>query len=589
MNEFLNKISQLSSIRNVIFLSARGEPLFSSQHTSGNGSQTEIRHWNEIIDELGNPKEADIVFSSGRYYIRNINIGSIIIGMHDDRDVSKIKRACSQIADKISDVKLRKKILLKMLTSAEDVVKPSIIKELVFFADQEVAVALISLLKKEADLRDDAGKKLLLFICQTLGYCASKDAVGPLKKLLATHQADGAEALSFEIREAVGISLEQLERSLAAQPAPPPEAATVKSQPARVLTNNNISPSQDKKESVQVPVDIPEAEKINNLLDSGKKDEAISLAMQLLEKSARKKQFSIADALRELIIQIDSMALMQIVRAAEIIEEEKLASIKPDHLKVWKNLTEILTTEEFSALYHSMVEKHFSNGEFIARQGANLATLFFINSGRVQIQASKQGVDIPLTTKEAGEVVGAGTFFETSVWTVNVKSLGAELFLLSRKNLNTLLNEHPSLESKLAHFCSTFQSSSSILKKTRKDRRQFDRKRLLSRLTFALLDESGNETDIAAKGDIIDISRGGVGFSIHSSQKRNAVSFFGRQLKVSIFAGISSGLLSRNGTVQAVRDMDLIGNEYSLHIKFREPLSTMELQQVLEAGEKNKG
>jgi len=584
MNDFLNKISQLSSIRNVIFLSVRGEPLFSS-----NGSKAEIRCWHEIIDELEAPKEADIVFSSGRYYIRKTDIGHVIIGMHDDRDTSKIKRACSQIADKISDVKLRKKILLKMLSSANDVVKPSIIKELVFFADQEVAIALISLLRKEADFSADIRKKLLLFICQTLGYCASKDAVYPLKKLLASHQADGAEALSFEIHEAVGISIEQLERSLTLQPAIAPTAATVESQSATALTNDSISPSREKKESVQVPEDIPEAEKINKLLSSGKKDEAISLAMQLLEESATKKRFVVADALRELIIQIDSMALMQIVRAAEIIEEEKLASINPDHLNVWKNLTEILTTEEFSALYHSMVEKHFSIGEFIARQGANLATLFFINSGRVQIQASKQSVDIPLTTKEAGEVIGAGTFFETSVWTVNVKSLGAELFLLSRKNLNTLLSEHPSLESKLAHFCSTFQSSSAILKKTRKDRRQFERKRLLSRLTFALLDERGNETDIVAKGEIIDISRGGVGFSIHSSRKRNAVSFFGRQLKVSIFAGMSSGQLSRDGTVQAVRDMDLIGNEYSLHIKFREQLSTMELQQVLKSGEKNKG
>ncbi len=585
MNDFLKQISELGSVRNVIFLSTRGELLFSSQPDPASGQESEITCWNEIIADLDSPHEVDVVFSSGRYYLRKTAIGILVVGMHDGRDLGKIKFAGKQIFDKISDPNLRKKILLKMLISADDSVKPNIIKELIAFADGDVAAALIALLKKETQFRQEVRKKLLLFICRALGYCSFPGAVKPLQQLLAAHEAAGAEKLAFEIREAVAVAIEQL-GSVPSRSAPPPDVRAEKSQPSPLPTEPEGASVQEKKNAARVKESLPRAAELNNLLESGKKSEAIALAMELIEQSARKKQFALAEELRELLMHIDSMALKQIVRAAEIIEEEKQASISREHLEVWKNLAELLTADEFPALYHSMVLKKYGNDELVAEQGTSMATLFFVNSGRVQIEALKGGVQFQLNTRMAGEVIGAETFFDASVWTVNAKSLGAELFLLSRKNLDALQDAYPSLESKLARFCSTFQTSSAALKRTRKDRRQHERKKLTGRLSFTVLDETGNETDNEAKGELIDISERGVAFSIHASRKTNAVGFFGRQLRVGISAGKSAGVLSRDGIVRAVRDMDLISNEYSVHIRFNEPLSSRELQQILDAAER---
>ena len=585
MKTFLSKISQLDNIRDVLLLSKKGDPLFSSLHSGSDGNRKAAAQWTGIIDGLDNPQAADLVFDEGRYYLRSTEIGYVIIGMTGDRNLQKIKAACDGTLHKLSDTSLRRKILLKMLKESDDFAKSYIIKALVPMADAEVAAVLIDLLKKAQHFEPDAKDQLLRFICQTLGYCNAYEAIEPLKSFLTKGRVGMSPRFSEEIGEAVRISVQQLEQNAPRQTEvhPPSSAQEAAAKGEQKTTEKKPPPPEEKKGGSHfLPPRIPQTDKINALLDNGNKDQAMNLILNLISENAKKKQFQRADQLREWLIAIDPMALMPIVRAAEIIEEEKLAAINPDHLEIWKDLTDKLTGEEFSSLYHAMVLKNYANGEMIARQGAALSTLFFINRGRVQIQAVDQRSVIPLNTKEAGEVIGAGTFFEASVWTVNVRSMGAELFLLSRRALDALIELHPSIESKLSHFCSSFQSTSSLLKKIRKNRRQVDRKKISGRITFTVLDKNGDKTRVVAKGDLRDISKGGMAFSIRSSMKKNAVSLFGRKLEISIGTGITGSLIIFSGVVRAVKHQDLISNEYSIHLKFDTFLSSNELQKVID-------
>lgn len=592
MITFLSKISQLESIQSVILLSGRGAPLYLSDPDRTPTDNVQLALWHEILNELNRPATLEFVYENGRYYLRNTALGYVIIGMDHDRNLPKIRAACDNTLHKLKKPGLRKKILLKMITASDDLLKPNLVKELVPFADNDVADTLINLLQQEQDFNPKVRERLQLYICQALGHCNAYQAIDPLNTFLANHQSMPNAPLNAEIREAVRISINQLQQS---KPRPTGSAGQRGRSPQSVSPRDSVvkpnaattSQPVKRQEAVSAPkVNLAQTPQITALIDTGKKDEAMALIMQLIEESANKKDFKTANHLRSWLIQIDSMALSQIVRAAHIIEEEKMASISKEHLEVWKDLAEILTQEEFASLYHAMELKTIPSGEMIARQGTLMASLFFINSGRVQIQAVSENSPIPLKIKEAGEIVGAGAFFETSVWTVNAKSVGAEIFELSREVLAELTNDHPSLESKLAHFCTSFESTSALLQKIRRNRRQFERKKISGRLSFAVLDRAGNETGIVAKGDLLDISKGGVAFSIHSSRKKNAVSLFGRKLRVSINTGIATGLLVRTGAVQAVRNQDLIGNEYSLHLKFDTNLTGSEMHHAVNAGSK---
>ncbi len=572
MNTFLSKISKLDAVQDVILLSSQGEPLFCIQKSNTTGNQRSIfSHWSETLSALNQPPAAEFVFNKGSYYLCRTNIGYVIVGLTDDATLKKIKQACANILTKLSKPTLCKRVLLNLLSTSSDTLKSNIIKELVPYADEEVAAVLVFLLQKQYELTPVEKEQLLLLICQVLGYCSSYTAVDALKDFLATRNAE-SNTPGNEIFEAVRISTEQLNQS---KPTVEQKGAVQKNVPAK----KEKSQLQKKLSASETP--LPQAKKINAMLDKGENADALVLITQLIKNCAQKKQFTTAYRLRDWLIKINPMALTEIIKTAELIETAKLNAINKDHLQTWEKLAAVLSTEEFSSLYHAMPLKTFPKGKTIVQQGTNARTLLFVNSGHVQTLVANQKQLTPLSIKTAGDIVGAGTFFEASVWTISAASMGCELFILSRKKFDTLKEHHSSLESKLLDFCSDFQATSEQLKKIRKNRRQFKRRNISGRMTFIILNRSTKEASNEAKGNLIDISRGGLAFSIHSSQKKNAVALFARQIRITINTGTASSLLIRTGTIQAVRDMDLIGNEYSLHLEFTKQLSNAELQQVV--------
>ncbi len=582
MNTFLSKISKLDTVQDVILLSNQGEPLFFTpkSNTTENDNNS-FSHWIEILSDLDWPPTIELIFNEGSYYICRTNIGYVIVGLTDDNMRAMIKQACATILAKLSAPTLCKRVLLNLLSTCGDTLKPNIIKELAPYADEEVAAVLIFLLHKQYDLPSGKKEQLQLLICQVLGYCSSRSAVKELNDYLTSRGAE-KNIPGNEIFEAVRISIEQLSQSKAKNkellPTHIPDNHWTTEQKTALANKKTTQPN--KVSSVSKP-SLPQEEQINAMLKKGEKEDALILITKLIAKCSQNKQFTTAYKLRDWLICINPMALTEIIQTAELIEAAKLAAIDKDHLQTWGKLADILSTEEFSSLYHAMTLKTFPKGKKIVQQGTNARTLIFINSGQVQTLLTKQNILIPLSIKKTGDIVGAGTFFEASVWTISTASLGCEVFILSRAKFEILKEHHSSLESKLFDFCSGFQATSAQLKKTKRNRREFKRRRISGRISFVVLNKSSKEVSNESKGSLIDISRGGLAFSIHSSQKKNAISLFARQIRVSINAGVASSVLIRTGTIQAVRDMDLIGNEYSLHLEFSKRLSNSELQQII--------
>ena len=65
--------------------------------------------------------------------------------------------------------------------------------------------------------------------------------------------------------------------------------------------------------------DVVSQEKLlKNYIKEGKKELAVKLLFELIVKHARANHFSKADILREKLFEVDSMALTEIVKSAEI-------------------------------------------------------------------------------------------------------------------------------------------------------------------------------------------------------------------------------------------------------------------------------
>lgn len=207
-----------------------------------------------------------------------------------------------------------------MLDEADDTLKPQLVMALFPFANNNISEKLLVLLGKEAEFDPAIRSKLLVNIFQILGQCGSPSAQHALKILLKEHYS-GRIVLENEAKTAAQVALAQLDLEIS------PESKTA--HPRKEVPSKNVQ--TDSTPSVNPPspsetgyaAQVPEGQRILDLLNQSKKGEAIALVLEQIEICAGKKQFDMAEQLREWLIEIDSSSLREIIRAAEIIEEEK--------------------------------------------------------------------------------------------------------------------------------------------------------------------------------------------------------------------------------------------------------------------------
>ena len=158
---------------------------------------------------------------------------------------------------------------------------------------------------------------------------------------------------------------------------------------------------------------------IREYLDQGNKDAAIKLLFELVKLWARNKNFEAAEAMRSRIFEIDAMALCEIIRSGEIIEEEKTRTIDSGHQELWAKLYESLSVEEANALYFALKKATYKTGERIFDQGDLKPRLYFINGGRVKVVYFMDGQEVFLRNVGPGQLAGEQTFFFTTLCTTS--------------------------------------------------------------------------------------------------------------------------------------------------------------------------
>lgn len=333
--------------------------------------------------------------------------------------------------------------------------------------------------------------------------------------------------------------------------------------------------------------DLSQEQLIRDLFARGEKEEGKQLLKEMISRIAKLRKFEHAEKLRELFIEIDPMALNDIIGTSEIIENEKIAAIDKNHLAVWSTLLETFGLYEFLTIYYSLEHKRFANGEIIVKQGSKHSALCFVNSGSVDLFLQENGKDVLVKTIGSGEIVGSDTFFQASTWTINARSRGAEVSFLKPDKLKMWQNDFPGLESKLNDFCSRFKIPYELFRRMGRDRRIFDRVPIDGKMDMALLDREGKDTGIGAKGELFDISVGGVSFSLRISQKKNARLLFGRNVSVTMTSTLASRF-TITGVILAVCSQDTVGNEYSVSVQFSRVLAQKELKNLMPVHANNK-
>lgn len=571
MIAFLHKISELNPVQDVLLLSAERRLLYGVWQGNEKVIGEKLSLIRLMAQEFDESNQVDLLFAGGCWLLFRLPIGLLVISMREHHILNQVRSACENLKNKLLDRKVCRKVLVRLAEEVDDPYRAAVLKELEAHAEGEVAQKIAGLLCRSysAEHADD----ILSAACHVLGGSKSEQALHALHRLL--DDSEQGKKLSADVLNAARVARMRLQLDLG--------QTEVLDEPKNTDTSPGI-PGRDKAGAVtaaRFSGKDPEGIKIAKLVNDGDTSTAVRHLLSLIEKRAGEMRFREAEELREWLMEIDSMAIREIIQAAELIEEAKKASISSDLLRVWNKLVTTLGQEEFSALYYVSRQQKFGPGEDIVRPGAFLSSLFFLNKGQVEIFGCSGGRDVVIRVACAGEILGSESFFEVSVWTVGLRSLGAEVSVLDWPGLLSFKHSYPALQAKLLAHCTAMENPNAMFAKGRRSRRKHERKQIRGKTFITLLHEQRDTTETTARGDLLDISLGGVAFGVRFSRKKNAVVFLGKTIRAVLQPdGVQQGI-QRTGKVMAVHCNDFVGNDYSLHVEFDQELTPAEIHRLL--------
>jgi CRP-like cAMP-binding protein len=295
---------------------------------------------------------------------------------------------------------------------------------------------------------------------------------------------------------------------------------------------------------------------VQSYLDQGDKEAAIKLLFELAVACAKEKNFEAAEAMRSRIFEIDAMALSEIVRSGEIIENEKSQAIDPGHREIFAKLYDDLSVEEANALYFALKKGTYEAGETIFQEGERKQRLYFINSGRAKIVCFQDGSEVFLKTVEPGQLAGEDSFFSLTLCEVTLIALSrTEVMYLDSDILKAWRAGCPTLESKLQSFASSREKTADLLLARGIDRRRMKRVKIAGKATALLMSSSEDPVGKPFIVDLCDISRGGVSFFVRITKRETAGLLFGKRICISYLHPQMdpSNTIKQNGTMVSVQ------------------------------------
>ncbi len=320
--------------------------------------------------------------------------------------------------------------------------------------------------------------------------------------------------------------------------------------------------------------------KVEAYVQDGKKDEAVKLLFDLITRYAQTHKFEKAESLRERLYEIDSLALDEIVKSAEIIEHARFDAMDPSHMDAWSELYRQLTKEESIALYYGMQNAVFDPGEIIYRQGKMNPNLYFVNAGEVKLFYAKDQHAILLKTLGPGHLAGEDTFFTSSTCTTSLMAhTRVKLSVLEKTVLQKWQADEPNLVNKLQDFCSNREPIKELLQKKELERRAHPRYDLTGSTVIQILEE---QKDKAFKADLSDISTSGVSFIINTSPTA-AESLLGSRLKLNftLHGTYPKIHITQEGRIVGVHAQ--MFNEYFINVKWEQPLDSSLFDRIIMA------
>jgi predicted Zn finger-like uncharacterized protein len=295
------------------------------------------------------------------------------------------------------------------------------------------------------------------------------------------------------------------------------------------------------------------------------------------------KKFKEAERLRSQLMKIAPMALTEIIRTGEIIDQEKTAAMDFEKVKLWAGLYEKLTKSEAAALYFALSNMTVKANDPVYKQGQFDDRLYFILSGRLKLSYfdNEVGRHLEYGFLDKGDITGEDAFFTlTSHSSTLAAQTDAELLFLGKTDFENILVENPNIETKLFEYCEKVKKTYRQIGKKGKARRSSNR--YATSLTGQVFTGGPGDPLMknATKVTITDISAGGLCYVVQNMKKEEAAALHKKW--ISIITSYKKGPLM----VDIKKPAKVIAvffhpfGECSVHVQFKEPMDEKTVREI---------
>jgi len=353
----------------------------------------------------------------------------------------------------------------------------------------------------------NAGVRLQEKICAALGRIGSQDAAPALKAISESNQSDA------KVKAAADKALEMILKSHAEKAELPGK-------------KDAASPMETGKPGAggQAPVE-DDVSRLMRLADQHVKNKdagkAVRLLFDMIVKYAGEKEFDKAETLRDKLMEADPMALSDIIKSGDIIEEEKSKSIDQDHLNLWSELYKTMTKDETTILFFAMKPVRYDAGQTIFRKGDQDSRLYFINKGQVKVVVTQDDKEVVLNELKAGDMLGEVAFFSLSVRTASAITLSpVEMYYLEKDILAKWELKSYGIEAKLHDYFLKSERLAAPLEGKGLQLRTDERVVLSGKVTVQFMNASGAPVGDPVVGSLSDLSQGGLSFVLNIKKEK---------------------------------------------------------------------
>jgi len=317
-------------------------------------------------------------------------------------------------------------------------------------------------------------------------------------------------------------------------------------------------------------------------MKKGEQKEAGILIYDQAVNYLNQKNYAVAEMLRDRLLEVNSLALSEVIQLGELIEEYKSNSITNHHVEIWNELYEEMTSEEFSTLYYALRQENFNKGDVVVKSGETDTNLYFVNSGYLSLSCNVSGNDVFLKRMQPSDILGGEQFFSASVWTVTLKALSVvQLHVLDQSKWLEIIAIEPGIEEKLQRYCEKYKEIAKLLQMSGDDRREYPRHPVCLITKNMLLDPYGKKGKRDFNGELIDISKAGLAFTIRIAKKDNAKLLLGRQIITTISVD-GQALSPCTGVIVGVKNHDPQMFDFSVHVKLSKKIDDKSFQKIVE-------